>query len=292
VAKGQPAAQPNHQVTDVRTFAVKGVVREVNVDSKTVIVAHDAIAGYMEAMTMPFKVKVADELSGLQSGDEIRFRLHVTDTESWIENISRTGRVSSEMDKPHVQRATARTEKPRHPLVDYPFTNELGQAVSLRSFEGQALGITFFFTRCPIPDYCPRLSKNFQEASQILLNRVGAPTNWHFLSVSIDPQFDTSAVLRAYGEQYHYDPKHWNFLSGPQDKITELARLSDVQFQRDGAFINHNFRTLIIDANGHLQTVIPIGGNLSEEIVAEMLKAAVTNTPVQAKLPDDAALAP
>jgi len=162
--------------------------------------------------------------------------------------------------------------------MDYQFTNELGQAVSLSQFNGQALAITFFFTRCPIPDYCPRLSKNFAEASQKLSAMPDAPTNWHFLSVTFDPEFDTPAVLKSYGERYHYAPAHWSFLTGPPDKIAELARQSDVTFERQGSLFNHNFRTLIISANGKLQTVFPIGGDLSDAILGEMLKAAaVTN---------------
>ena len=85
----------------------------------------------------------------------------------------------------------------RNPLWYYKFTNELGQAVSLNDFHGQALAITFIYTRCPLPNYCPRLSKNFQEASQKLESLPGAPTNWHFLSISFDPQFDTPAVLQS-----------------------------------------------------------------------------------------------
>ena len=90
-------------------------------------------------------------------------------------------------------------------MLNYKFTNELGQAVSISDFHGQALAITFFFTRCPMPDFCPRLSKNFQEASKKLSARADIPTNWHFLSVSFDPEFDTPEVLKNYGKQYQYD---------------------------------------------------------------------------------------
>jgi len=272
--------------TPARTFVVKGVVRSINPAEKTVVIAHEAITNYMDAMTMPFKVKQSQDLAGLESGDEISFRLRVTEMESWVEQITKTGRKGKVIELPAQLRVAEEPKnKPHHPLLDYQFTNELGQAVSLASFRGQALGITFFFTRCPIPDFCPRLSKNFQEASQILLAQSNAPSNWHFLSVSFDPQFDTPEVLKAYAERYQYDPKHWSFLTGPADKIAEFAKLSNVQFEREGDFINHNFRTLIVDATGHLQTVIPIGGNLSEDIVAEILRAAVvTNPPVQAKI--------
>jgi protein SCO1/2 len=235
----------------------------------------------MAAMTMAFKVKDRSEMAGLRAGDEISFRLRVSDTESWIEQIDRIGFVPVPAAPPGGSPAPEPAQaRPRHPLLDYRFTNELGQGVSLGSFRGQALAITFFFTRCPLPEYCPRLSKNFQEASQKLRALPQGPANYHFLSVSFDPEFDAPPVLKAYGERYHYDPAHWSFLTGPADKIAELARLSDVKFEREGVFINHNFRTLIIDAAGHLQTIMPVGGDLGDAIVAEILKAsAVSNSP-------------
>jgi protein SCO1/2 len=279
-------SQPDGAEVPTRTFEVKGVVRKINAAEKTVVIAHEAITNYMDAMTMPFKVKQSKDLANLESGDEILFRLRVTETESWVEQISKTGRTVEVIEAPAQLRVAEEPKrKPHHPLLDYQFTNELGQAVSISSFRGQALGITFFFTRCPIPEFCPRLSKNFQEASQMLIAQSNAPSNWHFLSVSFDPQFDTPEVLRAYAQRYQYDPKHWSFLTGPADKIEEFAKLSDVKIEREGGFINHNFRTLIVDASGRLQTVIPIGGNLSEDIVTEILRAAgVTNPPVQAKI--------
>jgi len=279
VSCGESAAESgalrDQPETNVQTFTATGVVRELKADGRTVVVAHEAIANYMDAMTMPFKVKEPGELAGLRTGDQIRFCLRVTDTESWIDRISKTGQIPAEGTKPAgAPAAAALAAKPRHPLLDFPFANELGQAVRLSDFRGQALAITFFFTRCPIPDYCPRLSKNFEEASQKLIAMPGSPTNWHFLSVTFDPEFDTPAVLRAYGERYQYDPKSWSFLTGPKEKISELASGSDVKVERESGFINHNFRTLIIDAAGHLQMIFPTGGNLSDAIVAEVLKAA------------------
>jgi protein SCO1 len=175
--------------------------------------------------------------------------------------------------------APVSSQEPKsHPLLDFAFTNELGQPVTLNSFRGQALAITFFFTRCPIPDFCPRLSKNFAEASHQLSQSSNAPTNWHFLSISFDPEFDTPAILKAYGEKYHYDPARWSFITGPKDKLAELARLSNVQVEPDSGLFKHNFRTMIIDAAGRVQMVFPMGGDLSEAIVSEVIKAATART--------------
>jgi protein SCO1/2 len=167
----------------------------------------------------------------------------------------------------------------RNPLLDFKFTNERGQPVSLGDFHGQALGITFIFTRCPLPNFCPRLSKNFQEASEKLSSIKYAPTNWHFLSVTFDPEHDTPEVLKRYADSYHYDPAHWTFVTGPAKEIGDLARESGIEVSPDGSTLNHNFRTLIIDASGKLQNVFPTSGDLSDAIVAEMLKAcSASNT--------------
>jgi protein SCO1/2 len=273
----EPLSSSEPSNSNVKSFAARGIIKELNPGGRTVLVSHEAITNYMDGMTMPFKVKESQELAGLAVADRISFRLHVTQTESWIGQISKIGTVPLHEAGQH-----ATTERPpsaaSHLLLAFKFTNELGQAVSLGEFRGQALAITFLFTCCPIPDYCPRLSKNFQEAARKLSSLQGGPTNWHFLSVSFDTEMDSLSVLRAYGEMYQYDPAHWSFLTGPADRVAELARASDVTFERDGAFFNHNFRTLIIDPTGHLQTVFPTGGNLSDAIVDELLKAAtVTN---------------
>jgi protein SCO1/2 len=266
---------PNTGATDARVFAAQGVVEELQSDR--VVIRHGAISNYMSAMTMPYQVADQKELAGIHPGDKILFQLHVTKTESWVDQIVKIGTDENQKTgKPPV--AETPTAPARNPLLDYKFTNELGQAVSLGDFHGQALAITFIYTRCPLPDYCPRLSKNFQEASQKLEAMAGAPTNWHFLSFSFDTEFDTPATLKAYGESYQYDPGHWSLLTGPADEINALAQSSDVTYQADGAVFNHNFRTLIINAAGHLQMVFPTSGNLSDAIAAEIIKAAaVTN---------------
>ena len=262
--------------TSQRSFMAKGTVTELKPDRRTVVIRHEAISNYMASMTMPFKVRSPEELAGLHRGDEISFQLHVAESESWVDHLTIIGTVSlppapAPIPLPAVQ--------PDPSLLDYKFTNELGRAVSLNDFRGQALAITFFYTRCPLPDYCPRLSKNFQAAQKILESRSGAPTNWHLLSISFDTEFDSPAMLKAYGNSYQYDPGHWSFLTGPADKIGELARGSGVSYQYDAGTFNHDFRTLIIDAAGHLQMIFPTGGDLSDQIVTELIKAAAATNP-------------
>jgi protein SCO1 len=266
------------EVSTLQVYSVTGLVKQVRLEDRTAVIRHEVVPDYMPAMTMPFKVKKPGDLDGLKAGDSVRFRLLVSESESWIDHIMR-------MEAPPVASTSAPPPvaevKPRHPLMDVAFTNELNQPARLADFRGQALAITFFFTRCPIPEYCPRLSKNFEEASQKLSAMNSVPTNWHFISVSFDGVNDTPAVLKAYGERYNADPRHWSFWTGPPEQVAELARQSDVSFKKGPeGFYDHNFRTLIVSPSGKLQMTFPVGGDLTEAIVSEILKAlSVTNKP-------------
>ena len=270
------SAQSN-TMTASRTFGVKGVVLKIEPGEDEVIIRNEAISNYMDAMAMPFPLKNPDAVAGLKRGDKVAFQLHVNQGNSWADHFLKIGTATldeGEMPVKPKPAAPSSADKRRSPLLDYKFTNELGQAVSLNSFRGQALAVTFFYTRCPLPDFCPRLSKNFQEASQKLEAMTNAPANWHFISVSFDPEFDTPEVLRNYGSSYHYDPAHWSFLTGPPDKIAELARAAGVEYTATSDSINHNFRTLIVNTQGHLQMIFPTSGNLSDQIASEILRAA------------------
>jgi protein SCO1/2 len=266
-------------------YSARGVVEEINLDGKTVIIRHQAISNYMAAMTMPFNVKATNELTGLERGSLIDFDLYVTTNESWVARIVKTGSVTlPPVSASNLAEAPASDfSDPKYELLHFEFTNELGKPISLSDFAGQALAITFFYTRCPLPNYCPRLSKNFQSASQKLEVLPGAPTNWHFLSISFDPVCDAPEVLKAYGQCYQYDPAHWSFLTGPKDKIRELATRAGVTTQNHDGVVNHNFRTLIIDASGRLQMIFPTSGDLSDEIVAEIIKGAAGTNAVMAQ---------
>ena len=284
-AGGSRAAEivTNPAPAGTREFAVQGVVKKVEAQNGRVIVAHEAIPGFMDAMTMPFRVREPGALATVRAGDSISFRLSVTAEQSWIDNVIKIGALrpgpSATTGGLTNAAPSSVASRPRHPLLAYAFTNELGQPVRLGDFRGQVLAMTFFFSRCPIPDYCPRLTKNFEEASRKLRNMPGGPTNYHFLSVTFDPEFDTPARLKTYAENFGYDSNHWSFLTGPSNKVAELARFSGMKYERDGIFFNHDLRTLIIDGAGRLRMIFPMGGNLSEAIVQEMLKAAWTNTP-------------
>jgi len=271
------AAPAGVSATNVQTFAVQGVVRELKPDGRTVVIRHEEITNYMAAMTMPFRVRETNELAGLRVGDTVTFHLHVTDYESWIDRIARTGQSATVESKPATDASTNAVFRLAD-IPDFALTNEFGRPVSLHGFQGRAVALTFFFTRCPIPEYCPRLTKNFQGAIQKLKAAPGGPTNFHFLSISFDP-IDTPILLRAYAHQYRYDSNYWSFLTGNIGQIRELAQGFGVPITAEGASYNHGFRTAIFDAAGRLQTIWPVSGDMTDPIVTEVTKAAQAKEP-------------
>lgn len=260
-------------------FQVKGTVMELRPAEKSVRIKHEEIPGYMAAMTMPFDVRDTNELAGLEAGDTVSFRMMVTDTDGWIDQITRLNVTRSNILPTTGPFRFVRDVDPLNigdPLPEYHFTNQLGQAVSLSQFRGQALAITFIFTRCPFPTFCPLMAGNFEKVQQQLLATPNAPTNWHLLTISFDPEWDTPPRLKAFAERYHYDPRHWSFLTGELIDITAITEQFGQQFWREGPdqSISHNLRTVVVDARGRVQANIRENKWKPEELVAEILKAA------------------
>lgn len=260
-------------------YSARGVIRELPATGSRLLIEHDEIPGYMPRMTMPLDVSDPRELRELRVGDTITFQLAVTADSHWIHTLRRAAPAAL----PALPSAAPAGAVP--PQAELTFTNELGQAVTLAQFRGQALAITFIFTRCPIPDYCPRLSQNFAAAvAQLAADRT-LPTNWHFLSITIDPEFDTPAVLRACGQRHQYDPARWSFLTGAREQISDFAASFGLTLQRNGPQIDHNFRTVIVDPAGEVQMIFPLSGNLTSALVTELRKALQSKSKLESPAP-------
>jgi protein SCO1/2 len=268
-----PASAPG---TNQQTFQVKGVVVSLKPSEKSVVIKHEEIPGYMPAMTMPFDVRDTNELAGLSPGDTVAFRMLVTDTEGWIDRIRRLGSTNLPPTTGHFR--MVRDVEPLNPgdrLPEYHFTNQLGQAFSTTNFAGQALAITFLFTRCPFPTFCPLMASDFFETQQKLQAAASGPTNWHLLTISFDPEFDKPAVLKGYAERYRYDPARWTFATGDLVEITAIAEQFGLNFWHDETgSISHNLRTAVVDASGRVQKIFTGNTWKSEELAAEMTQAA------------------
>jgi protein SCO1/2 len=290
----ESTSQRNISATDTnrQVFEVKGVVKELKPNGRTAVIAHESIPNYMDAMTMDFDVKEKRDLEGIKPGDAIVFRLVVTKDDGWIENVRKlppmTPTNASEvitMNDTNGTNAAPLTFR-RSPIVeplnigdvvpDYKFTNQFGQPISLAQFKGQALGFTFFFTRCPFPNFCPRMSQNFQKAQKALKTQADAPKNWSLVSLTIDPAWDTPARLRHYAENYSIDTNHWQFATSDLWTLDGLGDQLGLTFYRSTptALPEHNLRTVVIDARGRLQKVFVGNEWTVDEFVSEMVKAA------------------
>ena len=271
------AAHSQAQGTNVQVFQVKGTVKELQPDGKTVEIRHEEIPNYMPAMTMPFEAKNPAELKDLKPGDRVSFRMSVTDTDVWIDQIQKeNAAVVNQIPSNSIIRVVRNVEPLQvgDPLPEYHFTNELGQAVSLSQLKGKALAITFIFTRCPLPNFCPRMSTNFEEVQKKMAGSSNGPTNWHLLTITFDPEFDTPAILKSYAERFSADPQHWNYLTGDLTDITAIAEQFGETFWREQGALNHNLRTVVINSNGRVQNIFQGNSWTAEELAKELTKAA------------------
>ena len=276
--------------TNVQAYVVRGVITRLFPGNKTVEIRHEAVTNFMPAMTMPFDVKNPREITGLNVNDQVTFRLSVTDTDSWIDEIKKVeGKSLTELPAKNGFRFMRDVEPLQvgDALPEYHFTNQLGQAISTAQFKGQALAITFIFTRCPLPNFCPRMSSNFEEAQDKLLNPGSGSAsstnatisfrNWHLLTISFDPEFDKPAVLKSYAERFHADPAHWSFLTGDPADIRALGDQFGEAFWKDETgSINHNLRTVVVDAKGKVQKIFTGNNWTPDELIESLDEAAKT----------------
>jgi len=270
-------ADLNGAVKEERVFEAKGVVREIAPDRRKAVIRHEEIPGYMPRMTMELIVRDPRELEKIASGDLITFRLHATADTHWIDVLRRIGRGATEpavfqglfipQDVPEMG--------PGDLLPDQEFLSETGQPMRLTDFRGRALALTFFFTRCPLPDYCPRMNKNFGQAREILLKNTQAPTNWQFLCVSFDAEFDRPAILKGYARVFRGEnPDRWLFAAATSEVLASIAPRLDLKVGRDGGSFSHNLRTVVLDAQGRIRHQFDGNEWTPEQLAVAVIEAA------------------
>jgi len=254
-------------------YAVQGVFLESRSAGRVAVIAHEEVPGYMQAMTMPFNVKTPAELKGLRPGDPIVFQLFVTDTDDWIEQIKKAKRRAGKATPPGQPLPAVHELKSGDPAPDCVLTNQAGQVLHLADFKGQALALTFFFSRCPLPTFCPRMNNNFEIVQQRLQTQ--ERTNWHLLSISFDPAADTPERLRDFAGLHHSDPRHWSFATSSQEEIRRLGSAFGLTFWRESGSFSHNLRTVVLDASGRVRKILAGNEWQPADLIAEMQKAMV-----------------
>jgi protein SCO1 len=233
-------------------YALHGRVVAKDASAMQVTVNHQYIPGFMPAMTMPYPVKDSQALDAVEPGDQISADVVVQNKDAyWLDHLvitDQTGRGS-------VPATTVAHElAPGDAVPDVPLINQDGKALHLRQFKGQAVLLTFIYTRCPLPTFCPLISSEFAAIHKELKTNPDDVKRTHLISVSLDPAYDTPPVLRKYGLAYLQDDasgfKHWDFVStNPQDLET-LAAAFGLQYSEQDNQIAHSMETVLLAPNG------------------------------------------
>lgn len=266
-----------------RAFETRGVIREIPASGGVLVVRHEEIPGYMPKMTMELTVRDTHEITGLNVGDVIEFRLVARAEDHFIDRLRKVGHEASKPTAaPQVEEG-----EPQPPsrelnvgdlMPDFEFTSETGRPLRFSQLHGQAVAFTFFFTRCPLPDFCPLMNRNFERARSSLKASTGGPTNWVFLSISFDAEFDKPQVLAFHAANYRGDdPDRWIFAAASEATVKALARPLDLKVIREAGSYSHNLRTVVLDTTGRVARQFD-GNQWKAEELAEALRAAARVT--------------
>lgn len=237
----------------VHRYDLEGQILAVRPERLEVVVKHGDIKGFMPAMTMPFTVKDAALIDGLAVGDLVTATLVVGDTSAFLETLDKTGTAPVADSGPlptNPQFLKDGEMAPEAPLVDQD-----GQPRPLSSFRGHRVALTFIYSRCPIPDFCPLMNKHFATVQRSL---AGDPAlaDVRLVSVTVDPAFDTPAVLKPFAARVGANPAVWTFLTGTPEAVLSFATPLGIYAEPNPEMLLiHNLRTALIGSDGRLAKI-------------------------------------
>ncbi len=255
-------------------FQLRGQVLAVDRGRMEMTVKHEDIRGFMPGMTMPFKVKDARAFESTAAGDLITATLVVLDNDAFLESVTKTGHAALTEPPPSVHRMDVLAHG--NAVPDVALTDDAGTARTLSEWRGKVLAVTFVYTRCPIPDFCPRMDRHFAAAQRDILADPALRDRVALLSVSFDPDFDTPEVLAAHARQAGADPRVWRFATGDREAIATFASRFGVSVIREGADtrdLTHNLRTAIIGRDGRVVEILS-GNEWTPAALLESLRRA------------------
>jgi len=250
-----------------RRYQVSGMVLQVDSARQTLLVSHDRIPGYMEPMIMPFRVRDPLDLQTLQPGARITFHLVVDKRKSYARRLRRAGNVAS----PLAYQASEPVAVGQ-PAPDFKLTDQHSRSVQLSHYSGRVIVLNFIYTRCPLPEFCPRLSSHFARLQDRFRNRLGR--DLMLLSVSFDPQHDRPEVLAEHARGWKADPDGWRFLTGELPEVRRVCSLFGLDFWPDDGLITHTMRTAVVDRQGRLAANL-IGSDFTAEQLGDLVETVL-----------------
>ncbi len=251
--------------------------RAVSVDlaRRAITIAHQDIPGFMPAMTMEFVVleKDAPLLQQVSPGDQVTATLVVPDSRYWLEDL-----VVVKKGEPGSATITrAPVARLGQALPDVPLVDQDGKPFRLSRLQGRAYALTFVYTRCPLPDFCPLLMRHFAAAEAALLAEPALFGRTALVTVSFDPKHDTPAVLRAFGKPFQKTSPpfgHWRLVTGADEALRPLGTALELDYVEDEGSFTHNLRTAVVDPRGRLVRLLRGNDWKPEDLVAALREAA------------------
>jgi protein SCO1/2 len=245
---------------DQREYTLQGQVLAVAPDRHQATINHEEVKGLMAAMTMPYSVHDSKQLEGIAPGDLINAKLVVLPSDAYLTDVKRVGEAPLPQAPAEAPAASSGFEllKPGEAVPVGKFVDQDGRKRGFSSFKGSTVLITFIYTRCPMPTFCPLMDQHFVSIQKRLNDDPAIKGRVHLVSVSFDPLVDTPPVLKAHAKKLGADVKTWTFLTGDRDDIDRFASRFGVSVARalnDQRDITHNLRTAIVDADGKLVKV-------------------------------------
>ncbi|MCC6164368.1 MAG: SCO family protein [Acidobacteria bacterium] len=254
---------------DIRTFPVSGVVTAAPADGH-VMISHDEIPGYMPAMTMPFRLDPEAPVPALRPGDRVRFTLSVGGSATLANGFETQGRDERVAEAVRLGAgSTSSRLRKGDAMPELALVTETGLPFTKASLDGHVTALTFIFTRCPVPDFCPLMVKRFQEIQRELAADTSL-SGVRLVAATIDPEFDTPAVLRTYGKSMRADPARWTFVTGTPSDIETLAKAFAIHVERNGVTLDHTLATAVIDSKGRIVEIWRGNGWKSQEVLTTL----------------------
>ena len=266
--------RPSHD--EGRQYELKGQILAVRPERSEVVIKHEDIKGFMPGMTMPFKVKETTLLEGKQPGDLVTATLVVGDVDAHLSTLTKTGHAIPEAPPPA---PATDIRQPGETLADAQLVNQDGAPTPFSSLRGHRVVMTFIYTRCPLPEFCPLMDKQFAQLQKTMA-MTPAFADVRLVSVTLDPAFDTPRVLRPHARRQGADPARWMFLTGDPKEVNRFGSQLGVYVEHnptESSDITHNLRTAVIDADGRLVTIHNGNSWTPAELVADL-----TSTPAPA----------
>lgn len=249
-----PAACKKAPAPQAKRYHLVGTVISIDTAHAAANIDGQEIPGFMAAMAMPYPVHDSKVLAALSPGDQITADIVVTDTDTYLENIVVTKKGAA----PANTTGPTHLPQPGEKVPDFALINQDGKRIRLRSYQGDVLLVTFIYTRCPFPTFCPLVSRNFAQVYAQLRNdpAIGSK-KIRLLSVSFDPKHDTPAALKRYAESFKgttgrnpFD--RWEFAAVPAKELPSVANFFGLHYSVSGDQIVHSMSTSVISPDGSI----------------------------------------